>query len=68
MHVRAGQTVSVWLGASARDFTTVTGGDAPVRVPLAGKWTARFGVAAPSGVTVSSPYGAGFAEHSFNAA
>lgn len=43
VHVLAGQTVSVWLGVTARDLTQVNAEG--VRQALPGPYTVRFGVA-----------------------
>lgn len=55
--VPAGQTVTVFLGATAMDFTHVT--TEGVRVPLSGTWGVKFGVRA------GLEAGAGFAETKF---
>ena len=63
--VPAGKTVQVWLGASARDFTFVTGDVPPARVTLPGEWTATFGGPLPSSMQVSTSVG--HAVHVFEA-
>jgi hypothetical protein len=54
VHVPAGQTVTVWLGLSARDLTLVVPAAAPpggalqvARVVARGTWTLRVGVEGP---------------------
>jgi len=54
VHVKAGQTVTVWLYPSLLDFTMVN--IKGQRSVLAGEYTVRFGVAA------TSEYGQGFVE------
>ena len=57
VRVRAGDTVTVWLGVGARALTHVaraTAGAPPARLPLPGTWTLRVGVAGePGGAQVS---------------
>eukprot|EP00158_Paraphelidium_tribonemae_P010376 Partr_v1_DN5092_c0_g1_i1_m31392 putative beta-d-xylosidase len=57
VHVPAGATVSVFLGASAHQLTTVT--PDVRRVALEGEWKVRIGV------REAAAHGAGFAETSF---
>ena len=61
VHVRAGETVTVWLGAEARQLTRVAAGR---RDALPGRWTARFGVAFRRGAGELEVPSA-LAEHSF---
>jgi len=55
VHIRAGQTVSVFLYPAIGDFTQVDSTGA--RAPVAGEYTVQFGV------PETSPFGQGFVEH-----
>ena len=54
VRVRAGETVSVWLGVGARDLTRVArdARGALVRAPVPGSWRVRVGVGADEAVAV----------------
>jgi len=62
VHVRAGETVQVWLGAEARSFTRIARGSGR-RAAAPGEYTARFGVAFNRGGALEVP--SGLAQHSF---
>lgn len=55
VHVKAGETVTVWLAAEAQAFSTVNA--AGTRVALEGKWGVHFGVEA------TAEHGMGFVQH-----
>ena len=55
VHVKAGETVTVWLAAEAQAFSTVNAEG--TRVALPGTWGVHFGVES------TAPHGMGFVEH-----